>query len=95
MLYYAFYNTPQIDITSSEDELPPGFVDNIMILAIGKTLMQCHAEFKDMMERPGGGFDWSYTHNSPFKLSKTVLIHFPRLYRDPILGGLSLDKPKP
>ena len=44
------------------------------------------------MERPGSGFDWSYTHNSFFKLSKTVLMNFSRSYRDPIPGGLSLDK---
>ena len=48
---------------------------------------------KDMMERPGGGFDWSYTHNSPFELSKTALINFPRSHKDHIPGGLTLDKP--
>ena len=51
-----------------------------MMLAIGDTIGECHLKLKDMMERPGGGFKWSYTHNSPFKLSKTVLINF----RDPL-----------
>ena len=48
-----------------------------------------------MMERPGGCFEWSYTHNSPFELTKTALMNFPRLYRDLILGNLSLDKLNP
>jgi ribonuclease HI len=48
---------------------------------------------KDMMERPKGGFDWSLTHNSPYELSKTALMNFPRSYRDIIPGALSLDKP--
>ena len=46
-----------------------------------------------MMERPRGGFEWSYTHNCPFELSKTVLMNFPRSFRDHIPGGLTLDKP--
>ena len=53
----------------------------------------CHSKLKDMMERPGGGFEWSYTHNSPFELSKTELMNFPRSYRDHVPGSLSLDKP--
>ena len=64
-----------------------------MILAIGDTISQCHGKLKDMMERPGGAFEWSYTHNSPFELSKTALMNFPRSYRDSIPGGLTLDKP--
>ena len=40
-----------------------------------------------------GGFDWSYTHNSPFELSKTALINFIRTHRDAIPDGLSLDWP--
>ena len=34
-------------------------------------------------------------HNSLFKLTKTALMNFPRSYRDPIPGNLSLDKPNP
>ena len=93
MLYYSFYNTPLIEIASSNDELSPGFVDDTMILAIGDSIGQCHFKSKDMMERPGGGFEWSYTHNSQFELSKTVLMNFPRTYRDHIPAGLTLDKP--
>ena len=93
MLYYSFYNAPLIEVASSEDELSPGFVNNTMILVIGNTIAQCHTKLKDMMERPGGCFEWSYTHNSPFKLTKTALMNFPRSHRDLIPGNLSLNKP--
>ena len=95
MLYYSFYNALLIEVASSEDELSPGFVDDSMMLAIGNTLTQCHAKLKEMMERLGGGFKWSFLHNSPFELSKTVLINFLRPYRDSIPGSLSLDRPNP
>ena len=75
------------------DKLSLGFINDFMVLAIGNTLAQCHRKLKDMMEWPGGGFSWALTHNSPFELSKTVLMNFPRSYRDPIPGALRLDKP--
>ena len=93
MLYYSFYNAPLIEVVSSINELSPGFVNDSMMLTIGDTIKECHAGLKDMMERPGRGFDWSYTHNSPFELSKTALMNFPRSHRDHIPGGLTLDKP--
>ena len=93
MNYYSFYNTPLIDTAAGNDELSPGFVDDSMMLAIGDTLAQCHDKLKDMMEQPGGGFSWSLMHNSPFELTKTALMNFPRSYRDIIPGALRLDKP--
>jgi ribonuclease HI len=95
MSYFGFYNAPLIETASSKDELSPGFVDNSMMLAVGDSLEQCHEKLKDMMERPGGGFEWSLTHNSPFELSKMALMNFPRSYQDNIPGALSLDKPNP
>ena len=93
MLYYSFYNAPLIEVAASASELSPGFVDDSIMLAISDTIEDCHSTLKDMMERPGRGFKCSFTHNSPFELSKTALMNFPRSYRDHIPGGLSLDKP--
>ena len=95
MNYYAFYNAPLIKTTIGDNELSLGFVGDSMVLAIGDLLAQCHEGLKDMMERPGGCFSWSLSHNSPFKLTKTALMNFPRSFRDLILGPLSLDKPNP
>jgi len=93
MSHFGFYNAPLIETASSDDELSPGFVYDSMMLAIGDMLEECHVKLKDMMERPGGGFEWSLTHNSPFELSKMALMNFPRSYRDAIPGPLSLDRP--
>ena len=81
MLYYSFYNMPLIEVASSSDKLSLRFVDDSMMLAIGNTIEECHLKLKDIMERPGRGFEWSYMHNSFFKLSKTVPMNFPRSYR--------------
>ena len=93
MNYYSFYNVPLIEMALGDNKLSPGFVDDSMVLVISNSLTQCHGKLKDMMEQPNGGFRWSLTHNSPFELSKTTLMNFPRSYRDPILGVLHLDKP--
>ena len=93
MLYYSFYNAPLIEVASSSDEPSPGFVDDSMMLAIGDMIEECHLKLKDMMEHPGRGFEWSYTHNSPFELTKTALMNFPRSFRDHIPEQLVLDKP--
>jgi Reverse transcriptase (RNA-dependent DNA polymerase) len=65
MIYYAFYNALLLDTAKSNDELSPGFINDSMMLAIGDSLASCHERLKDMMEREGGGFKWSCTHNSP------------------------------
>jgi hypothetical protein len=80
MDYYSFYNAPLIETAASDDELFPSFVDNSMMLTTGDSLDQCPTKLKDMMEQVGGGFKWSHMHNSPFELSKTMLMNFPRLY---------------
>jgi Reverse transcriptase (RNA-dependent DNA polymerase) len=93
MLYYSFYNAPLLETAKDRDELSPGFVDDSMMLAIGNNLAECHEKLKDMMERPGGGFEWSRTHNSPFKISKIVLMNFLHSHRDTPPGDLILDRP--
>ena len=93
MLYYSFYNAPLLEIAVGQDEHSPGFVDDSMMLTVGDSLAECHGKLKDMMERLGGGFECSYTHNSPFEISKITLMNFPCSFRDTIPGDLVLDKP--
>ena len=93
MLLYGFYNALLIEVASSQDELSPGFVDDSMFLAVGATLQDCHKKLKEMMERPGGGFEWSILHSSPFEICKVALLNWPRSYRDTIPGDLVLDRP--
>ncbi|KAF5375879.1 hypothetical protein D9615_008261 [Tricholomella constricta] len=51
-----------------------------------------HTIIADMTERPGGGFDWSQSHNSPFELSKLALMNFPRSPRDQVPPDLILTR---
>jgi ribonuclease HI len=78
MLFYSFYNAGLLELSppNSHDERQFGFVDDVALLAIGPTLEATHRKLKDMMERPGGAFDWSENHNSQFELSKLALMDF-------------------
>ncbi|KNZ77825.1 hypothetical protein J132_03334 [Termitomyces sp. J132] len=97
MLFYAFYNTPLIQVTcnTAKNELASGFVDNTMFLATAKTLAQCHAILNDMIHQPGRGFNWSTFHHSPFTLSKLALMNFPCSHLDAIPCNLSLSWANP
>ena len=78
MMYYAFYNAGLLELSppGSTDERQFGFVDDVALLAIGPTFEDTHQKLKSMMERPGGAFDWSESHNSPFELTKLALMNF-------------------
>ena len=78
MLLYAFYNADLIDIAKGKEELSTGFVDDCAFVATGRTLEETHNILKNMMERVGGGLEWSRCHNSPFELSKLAVMDFPR-----------------
>jgi hypothetical protein len=78
MILYAFYNCPLIEIAKqpSKKELVLGFVDDVGLLAIGHDFTETHHTLREMMERPGGAFEWSWTHNSPFELTKLAIVDF-------------------
>lgn len=93
MILYAFYNAPLILTASGVNETALGFVDDSMFLTVASSLPEAHQLLKDMMERRGGGFDWSKTHNSPFEPNKLALMNFPRPNSDPPPADLVLNKP--
>ncbi|KNZ73637.1 hypothetical protein J132_10537 [Termitomyces sp. J132] len=62
---------------SNQAELLSGFVNDVMFLAVAKSLKETHIILKDVMECADGAFDWSLHHNSPFKLTKLALMNFP------------------
>ena len=78
MMFYAFYNAGLLELSpnNSPDERQFGFVDDVALLATGSTFEATHQKLKDMMERPGGAFDWSSSHNSPFEMNKLALMNF-------------------
>ena len=92
MILYAFYNAPLIQVALYRYETSLGFVDDSMFLAVANSITEAHTILKDMMECPGGGFDWSTTHNSPFELSKLALMNFPHSHNDIIPTNLSISR---
>jgi ribonuclease HI len=78
MIFYLFYNLPLIQSanTTNRNETILGFVDDIALLATGNNFTETHLLLKSMMERTGGCFDWSWSHNSPFELSKLAVMNF-------------------
>jgi hypothetical protein len=90
MLFYSFYNAPLIDSTQNSNKVSLGFVDDSMFLAIANTLDEAHTILQDMMEHPNGSFNWSFSHNSPFELSKLALMDFPHTPRDHASSNLSI-----
>jgi hypothetical protein len=95
MLFYSFYNAPLIKVAKNKGETSIGFVDDTMFLVVADSLQDAHNMIKDMMERPGGGFEWSTTHNSPFELSKLALMNFPRSISDIAPADLILSRLNP
>lgn len=67
MLLYAFYNADLINIAKGKSETSTGFVDDCAFVVTGNTLKAMHQLLKDMMERSGGGLNWSWGHIFAFQ----------------------------
>ena len=88
MIYYAFYNAGLLELSppGTKNEEQFGFVDDVALFAAGNNFAETHETLADMMGRPGGAFDWSESHNSPFELSKLALMDFsPKAYQESTL----------
>lgn len=95
MILYAFYYALLILTATGSNEMALGFVDDSIFLAIARSLPEAHQTLKEMMERRGGGFEWSHTHNSPFEPNKLALMNFLRSHRDNPPINLTISKPGP
>ena len=78
MMFYTFYNAGLLELSppNTPDENQFGFVDDVALLATGRTFEETHRRLRDMMERTGGAFEWSENHNSPFEMTKLALMNF-------------------
>jgi len=76
MLLYIIYNSDLVDIVKGKSELTLAFVDDTAFITIGKTYQETHAILTNMLERKGGGYQWSKDHNSHFEPSKFALMDF-------------------
>jgi hypothetical protein len=62
-------------------------MDDLGLLARGKTVAISNAAAVDIAEREGGALDWAETRNCTFELTKTALVIFSkRTTADPNTG---------
>jgi len=81
------------------DEAAAAFVDDAWLAGIGKDFKEANATLVDMMERKGGGLQWSKEHNSKFEMSKLVYMGFSMARKDGnrvarpllVIGGRSIE----
>ena len=76
MILFIIYNSDLVDTANDSSELTLAFVDDTAFIAIGKDFQETHRILVDMLEREGGGYQWSKDHNSKFETSKFALIDF-------------------
>ena len=76
MILYIIYDSDLVRTAKGRQELTLAFVDDTAFLAIGNTFQETHQILNDMLERSGGGFEWSSQHNLCFAPSKFALIDF-------------------
>lgn len=80
MILYIIYSLNLVDTTRVQQgnealkELTLAFVDDTAFIAIGKDFESTHATLADMLERPGGSYEWSRVYNSKFETNKFTLI---------------------
>ncbi|KAG2074575.1 hypothetical protein BDR04DRAFT_954218, partial [Suillus decipiens] len=80
IILYIIYSADLVDIAKpcqgreSLSELTLAFIDDTALVAIGKDFTNTHRILKDMLEHPGGGFNWLWDHNSRFETNKFMLI---------------------
>ncbi|TFY62710.1 hypothetical protein EVG20_g6603 [Dentipellis fragilis] len=77
MILYLYYNADLLDIPQNhgvEDSM--AYVDDAILIAVGKTFEDTHQIIGNMMDRPGGAVKWSDDHNSRFEFSKLALVDF-------------------
>src|ERR1700678_198148 len=79
MLLYIIYNADLLELPGNphaEDSI--GYVDDVVLVAIGTDFEETTRRLKDMMTKEDGGLRWSTDHNSRFEVSKSAIIHFSR-----------------
>ena len=97
MILYILYNADLLEIIGNkEKEDSLGFVDDIMLMAIGEDLHETMNWLEMLMTKEERGLQWSKDHNSRFETSKSAVLHTTRRSQpDPENDGkrIPLDRP--
>lgn len=90
MVLYQFYNADILDIPFCKNKVLIAYVNNALILAMGKDFYKIYDMLVDMMTREGSIYNWTLTHNSPIEHSKLALIDFAHPRKDVTRPDLKL-----
>ncbi|KAF8833666.1 hypothetical protein BDN67DRAFT_992802 [Paxillus ammoniavirescens] len=84
MILYIIYNSDLVEVAEPTGRKEPSlaFVDDMVYIAVGLNFHETHNTLQDMLNRQGGGFEWSKGHNSQFETSKFGLMDFSRVLVD-------------
>ncbi|KAG2740533.1 hypothetical protein P692DRAFT_20663606, partial [Suillus brevipes Sb2] len=55
-----------------------GFIDDVALIAKGKSYEEANTKLTRMMEKRGGALQWSEEHHAEFELDKTALVCLSR-----------------
>lgn len=91
MIIYILYNADLIEIARKTDEDMIRYVDDAIVVAMGKTFEDTTRKIHKIMTRREGAFDWSKDYNLNFELSKLAIMHCTQSWRqrDPNTGQLA------
>src|ERR1700690_2196549 len=97
VITYLLYNACFLECLRAErGERGALFVDDAYVLVTGADFAETNRKIKDIMERPGGVFDWASDHNCEFGIEKFQLIDLTRrLGPHPTLPKRRAPPPRP
>jgi hypothetical protein len=73
LISFLFYNSDFLELQMLIITL--GFVNDMMILRIGKNFEETTNGIREVMEQESGGLQWAKEHNSKFEMSKLAVMH--------------------
>jgi len=92
-ILFQFYNADLIDgYDPKKGETAVTFVDDALMIAHVKTLLEANTKLVDKMTHPGGGLDWSCTHHCDFAIDNFVIMRLTRK-REPSPSGRLPTRP--
>lgn len=93
LLSFNYYNTDLLELNNNLQAL--SYVDDTMVIAVGKDFEEATEAICEHMEGKNGGFKWSADHNSKFKINKLVIMHLGHKKLKSLTGNLCpIHKPK-
>jgi hypothetical protein len=64
MVLYLFYNADLLEIIETDDQIAVAFVDDVSLAIEARTISEGNRQARHLMQKPGGGYEWSRDHNS-------------------------------